>query len=90
MGFDESNYDDLSLPLHIIKKRRFHQLRDGALERKMLPPMKYEDKIHGVTKAKLAEFLIGIQNGISPGAYGLKRIKLHKCAPKGGYAGKPE
>lgn len=38
MGFDESSYDDPALPLHIIKKRRFHQLRDWAKEQGLLPP----------------------------------------------------
>lgn len=82
MGFDESSYDDPTLPLHIIKKRRVHQLRDWAREQGLLPPMYYEDPIHGVTKDQLRELLIGIANGIMPDTYGLKLIKLHKCAPR--------
>ena len=57
MGFDESGYDDPTLPLHIIKKRRVHQLRDWAREQGLLPPMYYEDPIHGVTKDQLRELL---------------------------------
>ena len=53
MGFDESAYDDPTLPLHIIKKRRVHQLRDWAREQGLLPPMYYEDPIHGITKDRL-------------------------------------
>lgn len=82
MGFDESSYDDPALPLHIIKKRRVHQLRDWAREQGLLPPMYYEDPIHGVTKDQLRELLIGLANGIMPDTYGLKVIKLHKCAPR--------
>ena len=82
MGFDESAYDDPALPLHIIKKRRVHQLRDWAREQGLLPPMYYEDPIHGITKDQLRELLIGMANGIMPDTYGLKLIKLHKCAPR--------
>lgn len=82
MGFDESGYDDPALPLHIIKKRRVHQLRDWAREQGLLPPMYYEDPIHGITKDQLRELLIGLANGIMPDTYGLKVIKLHKCAPR--------
>jgi hypothetical protein len=82
MGFDESAYDDPTLPLHIIKKRRVHQLRDWAREQGLLPPMYYEDPIHGITKDQLRELLIGMANGIMPDTYGLKLIKLHKCAPR--------
>lgn len=82
MGFDESSYDDPTLPLHIIKKRRIHQLRDWAKEQGLLPPMYYEDPVHGITKDQLRELLIGIANGIMPDTYGLKLIKLHKCAPR--------
>ena len=82
MGFDESGYDDPTLPLHIIKKRRVHQLRDWAREQGLLPPMYYEDPIHGVTKDQLRELLIGMVNGIMPDTYGLKLIKLHKCGPR--------
>lgn len=82
MGFDESSYDDPTLPLHIIKKRRVHQLRDWAKEQGLLPPMYYEDPIHGIDKEQLRELLIGIANGIMPDTYGLKLIKLHKCGPR--------
>lgn len=82
MGFDESAYDDPTLPLHIIKKRRVHQLRDWAREQGLLPPMYYEDPIHGITKDQLRELLIGMANGIMPDTYGLMLIKLHKCAPR--------
>lgn len=82
MGFDESSYDDPTLPLHIIKKRRVHQLRDWAKEQGLLPPMYYEDPVHGIDKNQLRELLIGIANGIMPDTYGLKLIKLHKCAPR--------
>jgi len=82
MGFDESSYDDPALPLHIIKKRRVHQLRDWAKEQGLLPPMYYEDPVHGIDKNQLRELLIGIANGIMPDTYGLKLIKLHKCAPR--------
>lgn len=82
MGFDEHDYDDPALPLHIIKKRRVHQLRDWARAQNLLPPMYYEDPIHGITKDQLKELLIGIANGIYPDTYGLKLIKLHKCAPR--------
>ncbi len=68
MGFDEHDYDDPALPLHIIKKRRVHQLRDWARAQNMLPPMYYEDPIHGITKDQLRELLIGIANGIYPDA----------------------
>lgn len=82
MGFDESSYDDPALPLHIIKKRRVHQLRDWAREQGLLPPMYYEDPVHGINKDQLRELLIGIANGIMPDTYGLKLIKLHKCSPR--------
>ena len=82
MGFDESSYDDPTLPLHIIKKRRVHQLRDWAREQGLLPPMYYEDPVHGIDKNQLRELLIGIANGIMPDTYGLKLIKLHKCGPR--------
>ena len=82
MGFDEISYDDPTLPLHIIKKRRVHQLRDWARERGLLPPMYYEDPVHGIDKKQLRELLIGIANGIMPDTYGLKLIKLHKCGPR--------
>lgn len=82
MGFDESSYDDPTLPLHIIKKRRVHQLRDWAKEQGLLPPMYYEDPVHGIDKEQLRELLIGIANGIMPDTYGLKLIKLHKCGPR--------
>lgn len=82
MGFDESSYDDPTLPLHIIKKRRVHQLRDWAREQGLLPPMYYEDPVHGIEKNQLRELLIGIANGIMPDTYGLKLIKLHKCGPR--------
>ena len=77
MGFDESSYDDPTLPLHIIRKRRVHQLRDWAREQGLLPPMYYEDPVHGIDKEQLRELLIGIANGIMPDTYGLKLIKLH-------------
>lgn len=82
MGFDESSYDDPTLPLHIIKKRRVHQLGDWAREQGLLPPMYYEDPVHGIDKNQLRELLIGIANGIMPDTYGLKLIKLHKCGPR--------
>lgn len=82
MGFDESSYDDPSLSLRIIKKRRVHQLRDWAREQGLLPPMYYEDPVHGIDKNQLRELLIGIANGIMPDTYGLKLIKLHKCGPR--------
>lgn len=82
MGFDESSYDDPTLPLHIIRKRRVHQLRDWAREQGLLPPMYYEDPVHGIDKEQLRELLIGIANGIMPDTYGLKLIKLHKCGPR--------
>ena len=44
--------------------------------------MYYEDPIHGITKDQLRELLIGMANGIMPDTYGLKLIKLHKCAPR--------
>ena len=75
-------YDDPTLPLHIIKKRRVHQLRDWAREQGLLPPMYYEDPVHGIDKNQLRELLIGIANGIMPDTYGLKLIKLHKCGPR--------
>lgn len=82
MGFDESSYDDPTLSLRIIKKRRVHQLRDWAREQGLLPPMYYEDPVHGIDKNQLRELLIGIANGIMPDTYGLKLIKLHKCGPR--------
>ena len=62
MGFDESSYDDPTLSLRIIKKRRVHQLRDWAREQGLLPPMYYEDPVHGIDKNQLRELLIGIAN----------------------------
>ena len=47
-----------------------------------MPPMYYEDPVHGIDKNQLRELLIGIANGIMPDTYGLKLIKLHKCAPR--------
>ena len=54
-----------------------HQLRDWAREQGLLPPMYYEDPVHGIDKNQLRELLIGIANGIMPRHL---RPKAHQAA----------